>query len=216
MLSVTESCSAIFKTLVEGIEDHGGDVGTIRRFFQNGHNRELVMQVVKLLVGNIWQLADNERPLDIDFENSLNDFLETHNLSRSNKSTCEIRKSIFDWKWKETTSGSFVYRLIQFSSKKYTMAEIDTALQQFFEHPYEHAGLRELITYTATLKGEDLCDCVILAGGSTANESGNMIPHAYGTVRNDFVSISAFDTGGPQNPCFGPKYFWLVRRPVDA
>lgn len=204
-LSISEAQRLCFKALIETIEDLGGDEEALRRFLEPDYNRELISKIAKLLIGPIWEMADTDRTMYVDFTSSKREF-----FSQNNFVNIEILEGIRNRIWSETKPGSFAYSLLYLPSKIYKLSDVTDYLDQYTDNLYEHAGLRELITYTATIK--NLCGYTILAAGSS---NGTTIPQARSCKNNGCISIHPMDMGDPDLRQYNSNHFWLVRKPVE-
>lgn len=205
------------KVFLRALHDHGGTQAHLNSLLADAKgSRQLMNEIVKLVVGRIWRLA--EEPVDLglneeDFRCSAEAFLKKY---PSFAMFPHMR--LAEGAYTETIPrGPCRYRLFHSAKPLDRRGVLDLFVPD--EGRREHASWRELVAYVERLTKEDLSGCIIHAGGSYRRPEERGTPPAH---QQGLSLVAAYDYQDRLTvtwngiPAFtterlGPRSFYLVR-----
>ena len=168
ILSNGDEQQFVFRTLLQTIEDHGGDTSHLEKLLADAkEDRILFSTLAKLLIGPVWNLVENTG-IDlgeVDYDCGEGEFFSQY--PRVERTGAESRMTC----WSESRpEGSRTYRLAHIGRR----LDYDgvMALSARNGGPYDFAGWRELAAYGHYLPPGTLGRMQVMAPGSELMSRG--------------------------------------------
>jgi hypothetical protein len=219
LLTDSDESSFVWRKFLQSLLDHGGEIKHLNRLLADTRNtRSIIDRWAKLVIGQIWELAENQIDLRMchdggeedDFDCTAEKFLSRY---AGPVKSSEIRM------YSETKPKSRCKYQLHHFPKPMLSREVVEAFEQ--GGTLEHASWRELHVYMHWIEDRrllspiDLHGCHILAGGST------FITHAEDDGPKSFFSANAlfgkefnifpYQAALPRGFKIEPTCFFLVR-----
>lgn len=208
LLTDSDERNTLWHALLQSLQDHGGKIQHLNNLLTDAKNEgRVVGELAKLIVGNIWKLA--EKPIDLGLTE--NDFRDADFLRKYPGIVLQ------PYEFSESKpKGPCTYMLHHFRRPRL----FNEIVGGVFDPKYdvrEHAGWRELVAYVSHIQSADICGCDIVAAGSRlipveGGERGqnNAFPIARSYMPNS-ISVAWRGVERADVERFGGECFYLVR-----
>ena len=209
----------LWRALMQSVHDHGGGTRHLNGLLSDAKGpRLLVDEIAKLMIGKIWQLAEQRVDLGLDeysnFECPAKEFLSRYPNLKIHPGVVEQFER---GQWSETAPKEpCEYQLLHFRQPP-LFSEVVSEPGPY-RNPTEHASWRELIAYVSRMKWDDFCGCRILAAGSRnltydstqkRKVEGPIFPCVDGF--EDGISVGWKGVKRPETEKFEVNCFYLIR-----